>query len=84
LAQNKIDFDEFEQKVQLISYPSLGQNISGRSSTSFWPSETTRNVYLPSSTTGSASEVGSSNIRRGGSSGIDAMGQSSSDRRARR
>lgn len=48
LAQNKIDFDEFEQKVQLISYPSLGQNISGRLSPSFWPAGAT-GYTLPSS-----------------------------------
>ena len=34
LAQNKINFDEFEEKVQLISYPSLGVNLS-RGSSSF-------------------------------------------------
>ncbi len=84
LAQNKIDFDEFEQKVQLISYPSLGQNISGRSSPSFWSAGAT-GYTLPSSSPAEGLYGGrSSNRRRDRSSDIDEMGQSSSGRRARR
>ncbi|MHC4727167.1 MAG: hypothetical protein ACYS17_08030, partial [Planctomycetota bacterium] len=41
LAQDKIDFDEFEQKIQLLSYPSLGENLSQGSSPSFWPAGST-------------------------------------------
>ena len=32
LAQNKIDFDEFEEKVDILSYPRLGDNLSRGSS----------------------------------------------------
>jgi len=35
LAQNKISFDQFQEKVQLISYPSLGENLSRGQSPSF-------------------------------------------------
>lgn len=76
LAQKKIDYDEFEQKIQLISYPCLGQNIGGKSSSSFWPSERTSGVYISSPTT--------VDVIESSSSGIDAMGSSSSDRRVRR
>lgn len=84
LAQNKIDYDEFEQKVQLISYPSLGQNIGGSSSPSFWP-DTTTGYTLPSSSPAEDLYGGSSsNRRRNRRSGIDTVEPSSSDRRARR
>jgi hypothetical protein len=56
LAQNKIDFDEFEQKMQLLTYPCLGENLSRGSSPYFWqsgssgidttePSSTDRQAY---------------------------------------
>lgn len=35
LAQKKIDFDEFEEKIQLISYPRLGENLSRGAPPSF-------------------------------------------------
>jgi len=84
LAQNKIDYEEFEQKVQLISYPSLGQNISGRSSTSFWPTGTYGDWSPPSLPSVGVFEGRRSDRRRGRSSGIDTMEPSSSDRRAGR
>jgi hypothetical protein len=84
LAQNKIDFDEFEQKVQLISYPSLGLNISGRSSTSFWPAGTSGDWSPPSLPSVGVFEGRRSNRRGDRRSGIDAVEPSSSGRRTRR
>jgi hypothetical protein len=79
LAQDKINFAEFEQKIQLLSYPSLGENLSRGSSPSFWPAGSTGYSW-PSSTSINVSEGSSSNRRRGRrSSGIDAMEQGSSD-----
>jgi len=83
LAQNKIDFDEFREKVQILSYPCLGQNIGGRSSS--WLTGTTGD-WLPPSSTPDGLYGGSSGDRRRSrsrSSGIDEMGQSSSNRRRR-
>jgi hypothetical protein len=84
LAQNKIDFDEFEQKIQLISYPSLGQNIGGKSSTFFWPGQTSRNVYVPSPEPFGVFEGRRSDRRRSRDGGTDPMEQSSGDRSTRR
>jgi hypothetical protein len=84
LAQNKIDYEEFEQKVQLISYPSLGQNISGRSSTSFWPTGTYGDWSPPSLPSVGVFEGRRSNRRGDRSSGIDVVEPSSSDRGDRR
>ena len=90
LAQNKIDFDEFKEKVQLISYPCLGQNIGGRSS-SFWPAGTT-GTWLPETSTTEDMYGGRNSDRRRSrsrgtdameGSGIDSMEQSSSNRRRR-
>ena len=83
LAQDKVDFDEFEQRIQLISYPCLGQNISGMFSPAFLL-DTTTGYSLPSSTSVDVSESVGSSRRRGRSSGIDTMEPSSSDRRTRR
>ncbi|MBW7990680.1 MAG: hypothetical protein FVQ84_11785 [Planctomycetes bacterium] len=80
LAQNKIDFDEFEEKIQLISYPCLGANLSRGSSPSFWPGATTGYKSYDESSLGSSS-------RRPGSrsSGVDVMtGESSGNRRTGR
>ncbi len=83
LAQNKIDFDEFERKVQLISYPCLGEGLSRGMPPSFWPAGTT-GYTLPSSTSVGVFEGRRSDRRRGRSSGIDTMEPGSSDRRVRR
>ena len=63
LAQNKIDYDEFEEKVQLLSYPCLGENLSRSSSLSYWPAGTT-GYSLPSSTSVDLYGGSSSNRRR--------------------
>jgi hypothetical protein len=73
LAQNKISFDQFQEKIQLLSYPCLGENLSRGSSPYYWPGATTG--YSPYG----SSSVGRSSRRRGSrSSGVDSMGQSSS------
>jgi hypothetical protein len=85
LAQKQIDFDKFEEKIQLLTYPCLGENLSRDFSPSFLRGETISIVPGTSS-------VGRGSRRRGGrSSGIDSMehdhsdvdsmGQSSSGRR---
>ncbi|MHC4535919.1 MAG: hypothetical protein ACYS6K_18370 [Planctomycetota bacterium] len=67
LAQKQIDFDKFEEKIQFLSYPCLGQNIGGRSS-SFWPAGATGVDPFDSSS------VGRSSRRRGSrSSSRDVM-----------
>ena len=35
LEQDKIDFNEFEEKIQILSYPCLGENLSRSLPTSF-------------------------------------------------
>ena len=84
LAQNKIDYDEFREKVQILSYPCLGENLIRGSFPSFWPSETT-GYSLPSSLTDGLYGGSSSDRRRSTSrsSGIDSMERSSSNRRRR-
>ncbi len=62
LAQKKIDFDEFEEKIQLISYPRLGENLSRGSSPSFLPAGSTG--YSWPSSTSVDTYGGSSNRRR--------------------
>jgi hypothetical protein len=84
LAQKKIDYDEFEDKIQLMSYPCLGQSIGGKSSTFFWPGQTSRNVYVPSPEPFGVFEGRRSDRRRSRGSGTDPMEQSSSDIRTRR
>jgi hypothetical protein len=67
LAQNKIDYDEFEEKIQLLSYPCLGENLSRGLSPSFLRGETI-------SISPGSSSAGRGSRRRGGrSSGIDSM-----------
>jgi hypothetical protein len=62
LAQDKIDYDQFEQKVQLISYPSLDKTL-GRGS---WLGEDYRDAYVPSASwiDEDVVENAGSNIRR--------------------
>jgi hypothetical protein len=87
LAENKIDYDEFEEKIQLFSYPCLGENLSRGLPPSFLRGETIS--IVPGS-----SSAGRSSRRQGGRSSevdsmesdnddIDSMGQSS-DRSGRR
>jgi hypothetical protein len=67
LAQNKIDFDQFQEKIQLLSYPCLGANLSRGQSPFYLLGETI-------SISPGSSSVGRSSRRRGGrSSGIDSM-----------
>jgi len=61
LAQNKIDFDKFQEKIQLLSYPCLGANLSRGQSPSFLRGETI-------SITPGSSSVGRGSRRRGGRS----------------
>ena len=79
LAQNKISFDQFQEKIQLLSYPCLGENLSR----GLPPSFPTDGLYG-----GSSSDRGRSRSRSGGTdamegSGIDEIGRSSSNRRGR-
>jgi hypothetical protein len=67
LAQKQIDFDKFEEKIQLLSYPCLGENLSRDFSPSFLRGETI------SITPGTSSAGSSSGRRRVRSSGIDSM-----------
>jgi hypothetical protein len=69
LAQNKISFDQFEEKIQILSYPSLGENFSRSSSPSFLPAGTT-GYSLPTSTSIGVFEGRRSDRRSGRSSGI--------------
>jgi hypothetical protein len=78
LAQNKISFDQFQEKIQLLSYPCLGENLNRGLSPSFLRGETI------SISPGSSSAGRSSRRRGGNSSGIDSRGQSSSGRSGRR
>ncbi|NQT02555.1 MAG: hypothetical protein HQ580_11065 [Planctomycetes bacterium] len=79
-AQNKVDFDQFREKIQLISYSCLGENLDRGSFPSFWPGATTGVDPLGSSSAGRSSRRSES--RTGSRSrGMDEMGQSSSDRR---
>ena len=55
LAQNKISFDQFHEKIQLISYPCLGANFSRGSFPSSWPGATTGYSPYGSSSTGKSS-----------------------------
>jgi hypothetical protein len=75
LAQKQIDFDKFQEKIQLLSYPCLGEKLGRVSSPSFWPGATTTGV----DPFGSSSAVRSSRRRGGRSSGIDSMEQDNSD-----
>ncbi|MCP4260104.1 MAG: hypothetical protein GY774_21700 [Planctomycetes bacterium] len=63
LAEGKIDFDKFEQKIQLLTYPSLGENLNRGSSPYFLPSGSTGYSW-PSSTQVDISESSSVNRRR--------------------
>jgi hypothetical protein len=63
LAQKQIDFDKFMEKVQLISYPRLGENISRGSSPPFLPAGSTGYSW-PSSSQTEGLYGGSSNRRR--------------------
>ena len=83
LAQNKISFDQFQEKIQLLSYPCLGENLSRGSSPSFLGGET---ISIGPGSSSAGRSIGRSGRRSSGrddmeSSGIDEMGQSSRDRR---
>jgi hypothetical protein len=69
LAQNKIDFDKFEEKVQLLSYPCLGENLSRGSSPSFLPAGSTGYSWPSSSQTEGLYGGSSSDRRRSRSRG---------------
>ena len=63
LAENKISFDQFQEKIQLLSYPCLGENLS--------PGPFLPGVSTGYSPYGSSSTVRSSSRRGGRSSGTE-------------
>jgi len=83
LAQQKIDYDEFEEKIQLISYPSLDYNTGGRLSPLFLQTGTI-DYSAPASASVGVSEGRRSDRRRSRGSGTNVVLPSGRDRGDRR